>query len=254
MAYDSLEETIRAYALAPFSVDKGPRRDLILRDLKEIGLSPALDLVGNIIVERGSGDRTMVLSSHMDTVFGLSPRAHRISFETHKGLRRMTGTLDNCLGCVVNFELARLSLPSCRTIFAFTVAEEPIEYDVPLGAIGIAESLMERGIKPEACIVLDVTFPSSPGRMEKLCYAENFSDPDLRRRFDGFLDKQGITSAVSRTLPCWDETKIYGARFPAFAFGPAVRGNLHSAGACAYVESVSAQIDILNRLLGTTLD
>ena len=50
-----LAERVVKYAGAPFYIDRGPRRDLIINELYEIDIIPEMTVDGNICYRRGKG-------------------------------------------------------------------------------------------------------------------------------------------------------------------------------------------------------
>ena len=117
-----LEERLRRYCLTPFGKDKGLRGTMILDELSSAGLDPNFDEKGNIFDVKNPSSKTSVLiSSHIDTVFGLNPEDYGFG-ETGNG--KIMGCFDNAVGCAINMELALNTSPRIKTYHVFTTGEE----------------------------------------------------------------------------------------------------------------------------------
>lgn len=243
-----IKALIERYALSPFSRNKGPRMDLIAEDLADAGLEPRVDEAGNVWADKGKGDSPVVISAHMDTVFGLDPKAQRAEFTQKDAGLQVRGTLDNALGCSIAMSAAGIAKPSRKTHFVFTVTEEPGEDDLEEGAEAVISQLQRAGIRPEACVAVDVTFPPDEGSVLP-GYAENFTSLELQGSIKHFIKSNGIELIGARGVTTEDESFIYGREFPSFALGPTVFGSLHSDDAWSFVENSAAVADFLIRWL-----
>ncbi len=219
-----LEERLRKYCLTPFGKDKGPRGTMILDELSAAGLEPKFDEKGNIFVVKNPSSKTSVLiSSHMDTVFGTNPEDYGYG-ETGNG--KIMGCFDNAVGCAINMELALNTSPRIKTYHVFTTGEET-------GGEG-AEYLISNLVKAKEgeekiredplCITLDVT-------------GENFGEPFNIENIYPLLSVGRINELVKRhygekpTLSpngVFDESMIYGKHARAFSVCPVVSGMMHS--------------------------
>lgn len=168
--YTSLLDKVQRYTLSPFHVDIGYRRSIILSDLFASNSDPFLDKYGNIWVYRKgeNSDNAVIISSHMDTVFGLKPDAYTIKIHDTKDGPEIVGTIDNSVCCAVNAELAQIvKKPFYDTYFVFTCGEE---HNHCMGARDVLNDLKSKGVKPTLAIALDVTYP---GRTHSYSYTTN---------------------------------------------------------------------------------
>src|SRR5271157_5354746 len=98
---------IKGIATLHFDGDtrRGPRHSHILKELKKHGCKPTIDRYGNIWVERGSGKRVILFSSHLD----VDPKISKVAFKVKRSGKRTTinGVLDNAVGCYLNLLLAQ---------------------------------------------------------------------------------------------------------------------------------------------------
>ncbi len=150
-----LYNTIKEYALKTLDKEEGTRSNTIIEDIKKTtGITPTkIDENKNIWYEKGEGKKAIVITAHMDTVFGKKEEEYAIG-ETGDG--QIIGALDNALGCAINAEAIKKINPEYKTIFIFTTNEE---YGMS-GAKKALEQLKEnKETNIELCIALDVTYP-----------------------------------------------------------------------------------------------
>jgi len=236
---------LRAIATLPFNGDtrRGPRHSYIVSQLLGSGCQPMVDRHGNVWVEKGSGKKTILVSSHMD----VDPRVHHLHFKayTEKNRRMVSGVLDNAVGCYLNLRLAASTPRNARVIHVFTASEE-IERDNPRrfcrSAREVVRELRSCGLAPDFCAVIDVTFPrilDPKGRIDwNKRYGDIFDLSDTTHCYlDGYSRRKEKELALSlmkrskdpriglRYLHGHDEAYIYGRLCHAFAFGPVVYGD-----------------------------
>jgi hypothetical protein len=238
-------DAIRAIARKPFdgNTRKGPRHAHILMELRKRGCHPSVDRHGNIWVEKGSGKPTILFSSHLD----VDPRIRRISFSSRKSGNStvLSGVLDNAVGCYINLLLAQRGPKKGRAIYVFTASEEPDKKNprrFARSAREVAAELTRRGIKPDFCIAVDVTYPRLLKPQHKLdwtksyeslfdsgddthCYLDGFSLPAVRRLSADFMRRFRDRRVAARRFHGYDEACVYERKWPSFAFGPVVYGH-----------------------------
>lgn len=223
-------------------IRKGERRDFIFSLLKKNKCKPVFDQYGNIWVEKGSGNKTILFSSHID----VDPRIDDLSFKEYKVKRKkyVSGVLDNSVGCLLNYLLAIRQASSVRKLFVFTASEE-IEYENPRrfcrSAREVVRELKDKSLTPDLSIVLDVTFPALLLSQEKLnwsakysksfdindsthCYIDGYIHRDSAKIAKFLLERFKNNKISMRKLTGQDESLVYGRISPSFAFGPVVFG------------------------------
>jgi hypothetical protein len=236
---------LRAIATLPFDGDirKGPRHNHIVSALLKSGCQPTVDRHGNVWVEKGSGKKTILASSHMD----VDPRVRDLSFKayTEKNRRMVSGVLDNAVGCYLNLCLAASTPRNARVIHVFTASEE-IEKDNPRRFCRSAREVMRElrlsGVVPDFCAVIDITFPRILDPKGRIDWSKPYPDVfDISDRTHCYLDgysrrkeKELALSLLKRSkdphiglryLHGHDEAYVYGRLCHAFAFGPVVYGD-----------------------------
>ncbi|MDD5172362.1 MAG: hypothetical protein PHF60_04990 [Candidatus ainarchaeum sp.] len=236
---------IKGLARRPFDghTRTGPRHSYIVEELKRRGCRPKIDRYGNIWVEKGSGKRTVLFSSHLD----VDPRIRRVSFRSGSdGERRvLSGVLDNAIGCYINLLLAEKGPKSGKAIYIFTASEEPEKLRprrFAKSAREIVKELKRRHIKPDFCVAIDVTYPKLLHPQDKMdwgrkyeelfdtgdlthCYLDGFSRPVSRRLGMQFVKRFRDRKVATRDFHGHDEAFVYDKMAPSFAFGPVVYGH-----------------------------
>jgi len=236
---------IKGLARRPFDghTRTGTRHTHIVQELRKRGCRPTIDRYGNIWVEKGSGRRTVLFSSHLD----VDPRIRSLSLRTGtEGDRRvLTGVLDNAIGCYINILLAERGPRSGKALYIFTASEEaekrnPRRY--AKSAREIVRELKRRSIRPDLCIAIDVTYPKLLHPQEKLdwdrdyedlfdssdhthCYLDGFSRPVSGRLGRYFVKRFRSSLVAARRFHGHDEAFVYDRISPSFAFGPVVYGH-----------------------------
>ncbi|MBI2044666.1 M20/M25/M40 family metallo-hydrolase [Candidatus Pacearchaeota archaeon] len=212
-----LEEKLRRYSLAPFdkNKDKGPLGEIIFNELSEAGLNPQTDEKGNIFIVKNPGSETsIVISSHMDAVFGDDSKNYAFG-ETGDG--NLMGCFDNSVGCAINMELALSTNPKVRTYHAFTTGEET-------GGSGAAHLISAIAKESPLCITLDVS-------------SENYGEPFNIENISSTIGIGRLNSLTREhfgrdpTLSpngMFDESMVYGRLARAFSVCPIVSGSMHS--------------------------
>jgi len=237
---------IRGIAVRPFSgtTRRGPRHSYVLRELRKRGCRPSVDRYGNIWVEKGSGSRTILFSSHLD----VDPHIRRILFKSRKSERgkMFRGVLDNAIGCYINLLLAEHGPKrGWRAMYVFTASEE-VERNRPrrfaISAREVLKELKRRRIKPDLCIAIDVTHPKLLKPQHKLdweeeygenfdindsthCYLDGYSRPIAHRIGLALVKRFRSRKVGVREFSGHDEAHVYSKISPSFAFGPVVYGH-----------------------------
>jgi hypothetical protein len=241
---------IKGLARRPFDghTRTGSRHAYIIQELKKRGCRPDVDRYGNIWVEKGSGKRTVLFSSHID----VDPCIRRISFRTgSEGERKvLSGVLDNAIGCYINLLLAEKGPKTGKAIYVFTASEEAEKRNprcFAKSAREIVKELKRKRIKPDFCIAIDVTYPRLLHPQDKLdwgnkyeelfdtadithCYLDGFSRPVSRRLGTHFVNRFRDHKVAARDFHGHDEAFIYDRLSPSFAFGPVVYGHFNEPG------------------------
>ncbi|MFH0738114.1 MAG: hypothetical protein V1827_05710 [Candidatus Micrarchaeota archaeon] len=236
---------IKGIARRPFDGDKrkGPRHSYIMDELKRRGCRPYTDMYGNIWVEKGSGKPLVVFSSHLD----VDPRIRRVEFSTSKRGKHMmlNGILDNAVGCYINMLLAQKGPKDGKAIYVFTASEEvDRKHNRHWGrsAREIVKGLKQRGLKPDLCVAIDVTYPKLLHPPHKIdwskeyhhnfdirdkthCYLDGFTRTESKKMAELYVRKAHSRHVAMRRFKGHDEAFIYDRQFPAFAFGPVVYGH-----------------------------
>jgi len=237
---------LRRIATRRFSGDtrRGPRYSYIVEELRKRGCSIAIDRHSNIWVERGTGRRSILISSHLD----VDPRIRKMKFRRYRIGQRyvVEGVLDNAVGCLMNLILTHHPPRNSRIIHVFTASEE-IDRTNPRrfcrSAREVVKELRKRKIRPELCVVIDVTFPAilhPEGKLDWRKEYEALFDVSDRTHcyLDGYVRRKTAKLAnllvrrfrdpriATRKLCRYDEAFIYSRIAPAFAFGPVVHGHL----------------------------
>lgn len=222
----------------------GPRYEIIISELRKRNCAIAIDCYGNLWVEHGSGRKTILLSSHMD----VDPRVRKMSFRSYRlGRKRIVqGMLDNSVGCYINLMLASRPQEGVRVIHVFTASEE-IERNNPRkfcrSAREVVKELRRRKIRPDLCVVMDVTFPAilhPEGRLDwrkdysKLfdvddpthCFVEGYVRRKTAKLAQRFVRRFRDPHVALRNLSRYDEAFVYGKLAPSFSVGPVVYGHM----------------------------
>ncbi len=231
---------IKKYTKAPFYVDEGPRRDLIINDLSNIpeGLVREDDF-GNVIFTKGKSS-SLLISSHMDTVWENKKDYSFKSKNTKSGVE-FEGTLDNSVGDAINVGLAQKAPVDSGTTFLFTVDEEK-ECGMGLGA-GAKNYIDRRYDSPKMAIALDVTYPGKG----KGVYAENFSNRFARKIASCEQEIHDLDIEI-RNLKTEDEATIFGYETNAFSIGPVLEEEMHGISKCK-LEDVEKTEEYLDRFI-----
>ncbi len=241
---------LKGIAKRPFDGDtrKGPRHSYILAELRRRGCRPAVDRYGNIWVEKGSGRRTVLFSSHLD----VDPRIPRLEFKAGKSRKGVVvkGILDNAVGCYINLLLAERGPKTGKAIYVFTASEEVDGKNGTRWARSAREVLKElrrREITPDLCVAIDVTYPRLLRPQHRMdwrqeytelfdmndtthCYLDGFSKSESRRIGNSFVSRMRDPNIGIRRFHGHDEAFIYDRVAPSFAFGPVVFGHFDRPG------------------------
>jgi hypothetical protein len=265
---------LKGLATLPFDGDarKGPRHTYIISQLLSSGSHPVVDNHGNIWVESSDGsgeesdDSTILVSSHMD----VDPRIKSLAFSSFKegGRRMVQGVLDNSVGCLINLRLAALKPKSGRRIHVFTASEE-VEKDNPRkfcrSAREIVRELRSRGITPDFCAVIDVTFPrllvdaidwSKPYHDmfdtsdRTHCFLDGYSRHSEKKLVLSLLDRVKGLDVKVRYLHGHDEAFVYSRLCHSFAFGPVVYGDFAESGQKMPIAHMETAFSFLKKALG----
>lgn len=124
---------------------------LIHSELSNTGLRPRIDGAGNVICEIGSGDFSILLCGHMDTVPGVLPLKFEDGMILGRGACDAKGAL---LSLLFAFEDLAADNPRVRLVFAAVTGEE-------LMSEGLAE-LMKNNIRTDYAIF------GEPGGVSKI--------------------------------------------------------------------------------------
>jgi acetylornithine deacetylase/succinyl-diaminopimelate desuccinylase-like protein len=144
--YDRLiEETLAICAVPAPTFAERERGELVASLLREAGLEPSFDDVGNVVAVVAPGDAPLVVEAHLDTVFGVPLPA-----EVRRDADRLygPGIGDDSLAVAVLLLLARRVRPQRPLVLAATVGEEGE------GNLRGATALVER-FAPRAYIALE---------------------------------------------------------------------------------------------------
>lgn len=227
---------------------RGPRPSFIFRQLQLRGCKPKRDRSGNIWVEKGSGKPLVSFSSHMD----VDPRISKKEMKKSKimGGKAAIGVLDNAVGCTLNLLLAEEDPKKGRAIYIFTISEE-IRRDNPRlfakSAREVVREMKERGIKPDLCVTIDVTYPRLLMPHHRMdwdrthdelfdrhdathCYLDGYFTRASKKIGERLVKKFGNRNVRVRNLPGHDEAAVYRKVAPSFAFGPVVFGGFDRPG------------------------
>ncbi|MHB8567482.1 MAG: M20/M25/M40 family metallo-hydrolase [Nitrososphaerales archaeon] len=98
--------------------------DLIFEELDNLGLSPNIDQAGNVIASIGSGEKSILLCGHMDTVPGELKVVSEDGFIHGRGACDAKGPLMSLLFAFEDYALNRQKNSSGRLIFAGVTEEE----------------------------------------------------------------------------------------------------------------------------------
>jgi hypothetical protein len=240
---------IKGIARRPFNGDtrRGPRHAYILNELRHRGCRPRVDRHGNIWVEKGEGSPLALFSSHLD----VDPRIRRIQFGRHRSGSSiiLTGILDNAVGCYINLLLAQKGPKRGKAIYLFTASEEIARRSsrsFARSAREVVKELKRRGIRPDVCIAIDVTYPRLLHPQHKLdwskayeelfdvndtthCYVDGFSTPSAKKAALAHLKRFRSSKVAARRFHGHDEAFVYARLAPSFAFGPVVYGHFDRA-------------------------
>lgn len=236
---------IKGLARRPFDGDRrvGPRHSYLISELRRRGCRPAVDRYGNIWVEKGRGKPLVLFSSHLD----VDPRVRNVSLKTSRSARRivLSGILDNAVGCYINMLLAQKGPRKGRAIYVFTASEEINKRNSRIfarSAREVVRELKRRGLTPDLCVAIDVTYPKLLHPQSKLnwdkkyeelfdihdkthCYLDGFSRPRARKAGEQFIRRFRSKKIGLRRFHGHDEAFVYDRLSPSFAFGPVVYGH-----------------------------
>jgi len=245
------ESVLFKIASLPFDGNtlSGPRKDYIISKLVEAGLKPVEDAFSNIWVATGSKGRHRLYSSHMDVDMANSDCPLEIRLvQDPKGLC-YKGIVDNAVGCYINMLAACKNRSDTRSLYVWTASEEE-EPGNPdnwaRSAHQVVSTLKRRGIEPEFCVAVDVSYPRLLVQSSSLedmwddhaakelfdfedithAYIDGISRPDgylladLIRRYMGFPSDRNKGLIRVRDMSGWDEAHVYSKIAPSFAFGP----------------------------------
>ena len=236
---------IKGIARRPFNGDtrRGPRHAYILNELIRRGCHPTVDRYGNIWVEKGTGSRTVLFSSHLD----VDPRIRKVTFRSRKSGNKiiLDGVLDNAVGCYINLLLAEKGPKKGCAIYIFTASEEIDRIhgrSFARSAKEVVKELRRRKIKPNFCVAIDVTYPRLLHSQEKLDWSRSYEElfdisDDTHCYLDGFsrfsAHKLGLSlikrfrhpKVAARKFHGHDEAFVYDRISTSFAFGPVVYGH-----------------------------
>jgi acetylornithine deacetylase/succinyl-diaminopimelate desuccinylase-like protein len=238
-------ECLRQITIRPFNGKKreGARHAYILKELRKRNCDATIDHHGNIWVEKGSGKKIVLFSSHIDVDQSIKKLVFRISED--KGRKIIEGVLDNSVGCYLNLLLAGYGPKKGRAIYVFTASEEA-ERNHPRrfakSAREVVHALKKRGITPEFCVAIDVTYPRLIRAQEKIkwelehtalfdmedkthCYLDGYKRRVARKMAMNMVDRFDNPLVKTRRLHGHDEAHIYSKLCPAFACGPVVQGH-----------------------------
>ncbi|MBI4399693.1 hypothetical protein HY570_02995 [Candidatus Micrarchaeota archaeon] len=222
---------------------KGPRHEYLLKELKRRGCNPSLDKYGNIWVQKGSGNKVILYSSHVD----VDPRIPHAKFKSYKSGRKriLSGVLDNSIGCYLNLLLAQEGPKRGRAIYIFTASEEADKKNprrFGLSAREVLKELKKRKITPDLCVAVDVTYPKLLTNAKRIewhkehheifdlkdplhCYLDGYSNHKSKKIGSYFLRRFNSPHVSIRKLSGYDEAHVYRSIAPSFAFGPIVYGH-----------------------------
>jgi len=239
-----MADILKGIAKRPFSgmTRQGSRHEYLIRELWKRGCRPSIDSHGNIWVEKGSGRKTVLFSSHIDV--DRSVRNMSFGYVDGTGRKSAIGVLDNSAGCYINLLLAQQGPKKGRAIYVFSASEEvfrgnPRKYCQ--SAREVVRELRKRGIKPALCVAIDVTHPKLRKKQEKMdwdkkeheifdmndkthCYIDGYSRRDARKLGISLVKRFGDSTIGARRFSGEDEAHIYSKICPSFAFGPVVFG------------------------------
>ncbi len=240
---------VKGIGRRPFNGDtrRGPRHPYLISELERRGCSPKVDRYGNIWVEKGSGKPLILYSSHLD----VDPRIRRVGVSCRKKGNKvvLSGILDNAVGCYINMLLAEQGPKNGRAIYVFTASEEIDRIHGrkwARSAREVVKELNKRGLKPDLCIAIDVTYPRLLHPQHRLdwsrayeelfdvhdkthCYLDGFARPSSKRMAETYFRKARDSSVGMRRFHGHDEAFIYDRLSPSFAFGPVVYGHFDRA-------------------------
>jgi hypothetical protein len=222
---------------------RGPRRDIIFRELERSGCNPSMDSFGNIWVVKGKGRPLVLFSSHID----VDPRIRRADFRLLRGGRglRFSGIMDNAVGAFLNLELAKKGPKRGTAIYVFTASEEVDRINPRLfarSAKEVVRELKDRKLRPDLCIAIDVTYPRLLMNQHEIdwtegydkifdikdkthCYLDGFSRRKAADAGKKLVRRFGNHKVLVRKFHGHDEAFIYDRIAPSFAFGPVVFGH-----------------------------
>lgn len=245
----------------------GPRRSYIVDALKGGGLTPTMDEYGNVWVECGTIGEYRLCSSHMDVDATKGDRNLRIerSGDTFRGI------LDNAVGCYLNMLAAQSHKSGQRTLYVFTASEEE-ESGHPenksRSAKDVVKVLSRKGVQPELCVALDVTYPRlivPAGELEARwdepfgalfdvndkthCYIDGLMRPDSRQLAEQLLKIYANPKIGIRDLTDWDESAVYSSVAPALAFGPVAFGKFDEPEQVVPAVNAETALDFLKFIL-----
>ena len=236
--------TIRAIAVKHYNGDtrRGPRHEYIIKQLRKRGCKPYVDQYQNIWVEKGSGKKLILFSSHID----VDPHIHNTSFKSRKSgsTRIIRGVLDDAAGCYINLLLAQEGPRNGRAIYVFTASEEVDKKNharFARSAQEVVRQLKTKGVIPDLCVAIDVTYPRFKRYRKRLdwgkqhnelfdmsdtmhCYLDGYSDRRSKKIGAAFVKRFKSANVKIREFYGHDEAHVYSRISPAFAFGPVVYG------------------------------
>lgn len=200
--------------------DHGPRRPYIEEELEEY--EPERDLAGNVwVTQEGTSGREVVVSSHMDTVFGTDEEDYVLETAEADDREIVMGTLDNSVGCWMNMYAIEHAETDHTVHHVFTVEEE---YGMS-GASRVADRLADEDI--DMYIALDVTYGDTRKRRgeDAGAYIDSTTSGRLRDWLNDLDLGEGVD--VDGTTPN-NEATVYAASGTSLAIGPGVYLDVHS--------------------------
>lgn len=252
MSMDEYEmERLEELATLPFTSrgpfhGHGPRRSYIESELEEYG--PERDPIGNVwVTQEGTSGREVVVSSHMDTVFGGREEGYALETADVGDREVVMGALDNGVGCWMNMYAVEEAETDHTVHHVFTVEEE---YGMS-GASSVADQLSDEDI--DLYIALDVTYGDTRARHgdDDGAYIDSATSGRLRDwlRGIGLDDAAGIDGTTPN-----NEATVYAADGNSIGIGPGVYLGVHSQECYTDRSDIGAASEALHSVLGDDLE
>ena len=222
---------------------RGPRQLYLMEQLRKRRCKPYLDRYGNIWVEKGSGNKLVLFSSHMD----VDPRIRDMTFRSYvsESRRIVSGILDNAIGCYINLILAQEGPRRGRAIYVFTASEEvdrKTHARFARSAYEVIGELGKKEIKPDLCVAIDVTYPRLLHHHKRInwnkkhheifdindathCYVDGYSTRKSKQLAADAVKRFRNSDVETREFFGHDEAHVYKKLSPSFACGPVVYGS-----------------------------